>query len=73
MNDEKYYVRRYSPGWAIYSRSTPACPVRLYGLTGLEEVMRICEEMNMQEHCVIPDLQVPPCFSGLPVHRPATG
>ena len=72
MNGEKYYVRRYSPGWAIYSRSTPAFPVRLYGLTGREEVTQICEEMNTREHCVIPDLQVSANFAGLPDQRPAS-
>ena len=63
MSDERYYVRRYSPGWAIYSRTPPDYPVRLYGLSGREEVMRICEEMNMQEDRIIPGQCVPGCLS----------
>ena len=59
MNGEKYYVQRCSPGWAIYSRTSPACPVRLYGLTERDEVVRICEEMNLQEHRVTPEVCPP--------------
>ena len=61
MNDEKYYVRRYSPGWAIYSRTMPGYPVRLYGLTSRDEVMRICEEMNIQDQRIIPRPDIPSC------------
>ena len=59
MNDGKYYVRRYSPGWAIYSHTMTEYPVRLYGLTGRDEVMRICEEMNIQDQRIIPGPDVP--------------
>ena len=68
MSSEKYYVRRHSPGWAIFSRSAPAYPVRIYALADREEVMQICDEMNTREHCVVPDLQRSGNDSALPVH-----
>jgi hypothetical protein len=68
MSSDKYYVRRYSPGWAIFSRSTPAFPVRIYALADRMEVMRICDEMNTREHRVVPDLQPSGSYSTLPVH-----
>ena len=63
MNEERYYVRRYNPGWAIYSRTMPGFPVRLYGLTDRDEVMRICEEMNIQDQSIIPGPDVPHCIT----------
>lgn len=68
MSSEKYYVRRHSPGWAIFSRSAPAYPVRIYALAHRMEVMRICDEMNAREHRVVPDLQPSGSYSALSVH-----